>query len=58
MVGGPVEDVNRAALIHQDFLNGIIFDFNYDDHGVVLLVVEAVEVVIRWGAYVVCDGIG
>ena len=34
-------------MIHKDFLNGIIFDFNGDDHGVVLLVVEAVEVVIR-----------
>jgi len=33
-------------LIHEYFLNGIIFDFNGDDHGVVLLVVEAVEVVI------------
>ena len=34
-------------MIHKDFLNGIIFDFNGDDHGVVLLVVEAVEIVIR-----------
>jgi len=33
-------------LIHKDFLNSIIFDFNGDDHGVILLVVEAVEVVI------------
>ena len=34
-------------MIHKDFLNGIIFNFNGDDHGVILLVVEAVEVVIR-----------
>jgi len=33
-------------LVHQYFFNGIVFDFNCDDHGVVLLVVEAVEVVI------------
>ena len=33
-------------MIHKDFLNGIIFDFNGDDHGVILLVVEAVEVVV------------
>jgi len=33
-------------LIYKDFLNSIIFDFNGDDHGVILLVVEAVEVVI------------
>jgi len=33
-------------LIHKDFLNNIIFDFDGDDHGVILLVVEAVEVII------------
>jgi len=33
-------------LIHKDFLNSIIFDCNGDDHWVILLVVEAVEVVI------------
>ena len=33
-------------MIHKDFLNGIIFDFNGDDHGVILLVVEAVEVIV------------
>ena len=34
-------------MIHKYFLNDIIFDFNGDDHGVVLLVVKAMEVVIR-----------
>ena len=33
-------------MIHKDFFNNIIFDFYGDDHGVILLVVEAVEVVI------------
>jgi len=33
-------------LIHKDFLNNIIFDFDSDDHGVILLVVEVVEVII------------
>jgi len=46
LVSGPVEDINRAALINKDFLNNVIFDFNSDDHGVILLVVEAVEVII------------
>ena len=45
-IGGPVENVNRAALVDKDFLNGVVFDFNRDDHGVVLLVVEVVKVVI------------
>jgi len=46
LVGGPVEDVNRTALINKDFLNGVVFDFNSDDHGVILLMVEAMKVVI------------
>ena len=46
MIGGPVEDVDRAALVNKDFLNGIVFDFNSDDHGVILLVVETVKVVV------------
>ena len=46
LVGGPVEDIDRAALVYKDFLNGIVFDFNRDDHGVILLVVEAMKVVI------------
>ena len=46
MVGGPVEDVDGAALIDQYLFNGIVFDFDCDDHGVVLLVVEAVKIII------------
>ena len=46
MVGGPVEDVNGAALVNKDFLNGVVFYFNSDDHGVILLMVEAMKVVI------------
>jgi len=46
LVGGPVEDVNGAALVDKDFLNGVVFDFNSDDHGVILLMVEAMKVVI------------
>jgi len=45
----PVKDVNRAALVNKDFLDCVVFDFNSDDHGVVLLVVEAVKVVVREG---------
>ena len=46
LVGGPVEDINGAALINEDFLNSVIFDFNSDNHGVILLMVEAVKVII------------
>ena len=46
MICGPVEDIDRAALVNKDFLNGVVFDFNSDDHGIVLLVVEAVKVVV------------
>ena len=46
LVGGLVEDVNEAALINKDFLNGVVFDFNSDDHGVILLMFKAMKVVI------------
>jgi len=46
LICGPVEDVDKAALVNKDFLNDIVFDFNNDDHGVVLLVVEVVKVVV------------
>jgi len=39
LVGGLVQDVNGAALINKDFLNGVVFDFHSDDHGVILLMV-------------------
>jgi len=46
LVGGLVEEVNRAALVHKDIFNGVVFDFNRDDHGVILLMVEIMKVVI------------
>ena len=46
LVGGPVEDINGAALINEDFLNSVVLDFNSDNHGVILLMVEAMKVVI------------
>jgi len=49
LVGGPVENVNGATLINKDFLNGVVFDFNSDDHGVILLMVEAMKVIICGG---------
>jgi len=45
----PVEDVNGAALVDKDFLNCVVFDFDSDDHGVVLLVIEVMEVVVHEG---------
>jgi len=46
LLGGLVEDINEAALINEDFLNSVVFDFNSDNHGVILLMVEAVKVII------------
>jgi len=46
LVCGPIEDVNGAVLVNKDFLNSVVFDFNSDDHGVILLMVEAIKVVI------------
>ena len=46
LVGGLVEDIHGTALIDEDFLNNVVFDFNRDNHGVILLMVEAMEVVI------------
>ena len=46
LVGGPVEDINGAALINEDFFDSVIFDFNGDNNGVILLMVEAMKVII------------
>ena len=47
----PVKDVDGTALVDEDFFECVIFYLNSDDHRVVLLVVEVVEVV-------VCEGYG
>jgi len=46
LVGGLVEDINRAAMINEDFFNSVVLDFDRDNHGVILLMVEAMKVVI------------
>jgi len=38
-------------LVDEDFLDGIIFQLNRYDHGVILLVIEAMEII-------VCEGYG
>jgi len=45
----PIEDVNRAALVNEDFLDCIVFYFNGDDHRVILLVIKALKIVVREG---------
>ena len=45
----PIEDVDRAALVDEDYLDCIIFYFNGDDHRVILLVIEALKIVVREG---------
>ena len=46
LIGGLVKNVNRVALVDEDFLNSVVFNFNSDDHGVVLLVVAVVKVIV------------
>jgi len=38
-------------LVDEDLLDGIIFQLHRDDHGVILLVIEAMKIVI-------CEGYG
>ena len=45
----PIEVVNRAALVDEDFLDCVVFYFNGDDHRVILLVIEALKIVVREG---------
>jgi len=45
----PIEDVDETALVNEDFLDGIIFYLNGDDHMVILLVIKAMKIVIREG---------
>ena len=49
MVCCPVEDVDKTALVDKNFFDCVVFYFNSDDHRIVLLVVEAMEVVVREG---------
>jgi len=45
----PIEDVDGTALVNEDFLDGIIFYLNDDDHRVILLVIKAMKIVVREG---------
>jgi len=49
LVRSPIEDVDGAALVDEDFLDCIVFYFNDDDHRVILLVIEALKIVVREG---------
>jgi len=49
LVRSPLEDVGRAALVDEDFLDYVVFYFNGDDHRVILLVIKALKIVIREG---------
>ena len=49
MVSGPVEDVDRTALVDKHLLDRIVFEFDRDDHGIVLLVVDAVKIIVSKG---------
>jgi len=45
----PIKDVDGTALVNEDFLDGIIFYLNDDDHRVILLVINAMKIVVREG---------
>jgi len=49
LVGSLVEDVNGIALVDKHFFNCVVLEFDGDDHGVILLVVDAMEIGISEG---------
>jgi len=49
LVRSPIEDVDGAAFVDEDFLDYVIFYFNGDDHRVILLVIKALKIVTREG---------
>ena len=49
LVRCPIEDVDRATLVDEDFLDCVVFYFNGADHRVILLVIEALKIVVREG---------
>jgi len=51
LIRSPIEDVDGAALVDEDFLDCVVFDFDDDDHRVILLVIKALKIVI-------CEGYG
>jgi len=55
VVCSPIEDVDGTALVDKDFFYCIIFYFNSDDHWVILLVIETVEIVVREGYGGMCN---
>jgi len=51
LVSGLVKDVNRTALVDKHLFNRAVFELDGDDHGVILLVVDAMEIGVSE-----CDG--
>jgi len=49
LVCGPIEDVDGTALVDEDFLDGVVFYLDGDDHRVILLVIKAMKIVVREG---------
>ena len=45
----PIEDIDGIALVNEDFLDGIAFYVNSDNHRVILLVIKAMKIVVREG---------
>ena len=49
LIRSPIEDVDGAALVDEDFLDCVVFYFDGDDHKVILLVIKALKIVVREG---------
>jgi len=52
LIRSPIDNVDGAALVDEDFLDGIVFYLNGDDHRVILLVIKVMKIVVCEG----CEG--
>jgi len=49
LVSCPLEDVNGTVLVDKHLFYCVVFEFHSDYHGLMLLVVDAVEIVVSKG---------
>ena len=49
MVSGLVKDFDGTTLVDKYLFNRVVLKFNGDDHGVILLVIDAMEIIVGEG---------
>ena len=49
MISCPVKDVCGIALVDKHLFNDVVLEFDGDDHGVILLVIDVMEIVVSEG---------